>query len=278
MTSTTTDPNSANNTSTVTTPVRASADVQLTQTGPASVLAGGAVSYTIKVKNAGPDPAAAVAVSDTLPAGLTGATATTTAGTCTIASGQVTCALGTLASGATATVTVSSTLSSSTTATSISNTASATSSTDDPNAANNSATVVTTVTPSSVCTSAGTVYGTQDFIQYAGRTSHTVHVQVTADCERDRTTGRIVLKSGSVLVTVDGQVLINAGTSALTLVSITTSRDAVVKGTYAETSFTVTLHDGECSSQGGDSIRVQYGSLDTSTLSPKRADVRIEKG
>ena len=143
--------------------------------------------------------------------------------------------------------------------------------------ANNSATVVTTVTASSVCTSAGTVYGTQDYTQYAGRTSHAVHVQVTADCEWDRTTGRLVLKSGSVLVTVDGQVLINAGTSALTLVSITTSRDAIVKGSYAGTPFTVTLHDGECSTQGGDSIRVQYGSLDTSTLSPKRADVRIDK-
>ena len=80
VTSTTADPNAANNSAIVSTPVVASADVQVTQTGPASLLAGAALSYTITVKNAGPDPAAAVALTDTLQADMTGASATTTAG------------------------------------------------------------------------------------------------------------------------------------------------------------------------------------------------------
>jgi len=78
-------------------------------------------------------------------------------------------------------------------------------------------------------------------------------------------------------VTVDGQVLINAGQSNITLVSITGPRDAVIQGSYGGTQFTVTLHDGECSTRGGDSIRVQYGSFDTASMTPKRADVRIDK-
>ena len=70
--------------------------------------------------------------------------------------------------------------------------------------------------------------------------------------------------------------LINAAQSGITLVSIITSRDAIVRGTYSRTAFTVTLHDGDCSTTG-DSVRVQYGSLDTSTLTAKHGDVHIEK-
>ena len=274
VTSTTADPNAANNSATVSTPVVASADVQVTQTGPASLLAGAALTYTITVKNAGPDPAAAVALSDTLPADMTGASATTTAGSCTIASNHLSCSLGTLATGAAVTVTVTGTLSANTTATSISNTASATAATADPNAANNSATVVTSVTPSAVCTAVGSVEANQDFKQLSGRRSQTVHVEVNGDCDRDKKTGTIFLHHAHVLVTIDGHVLINAGQSDMTLVSIIGPNDAIMRGTYAGTAFTVTLHDGGCST-GKDSVRVQYGSFDTSTLTAKHGDVHI---
>lgn len=274
VTSSTTDPNTANNTSTATTLVRASADVQVTQTGPASVVAGAPLAYTITVKNAGPDPAASVALSDALPAALTGATATTTAGTCSIASGTLSCPLGTIASGGTVTVNVAGTISAGTTATSISNTASATSATDDPNPANNAATVVTAVTRQTVCSAAGNVYANQDFKQVVGRKSQTVHVETNADCDLDWKTGAINLHYGRLLVTVNGQVLINAGQSDITQVNFTSAHDAVIVGTYAGTTFTVTLHDGGCSS-GKDSVRVQYGSFDTATLTAKHGDVHI---
>jgi uncharacterized repeat protein (TIGR01451 family) len=275
VTSTTADANAANNSATVSTPVRASADLQLTQTGPVSVAAGGSLGYTITVKNAGPDAAAAVALSDTLPPGLTGASATTTAGSCAIATGQLSCLLGAIANGGTVTVTVAATLSAGTTATSISNTASVTSSTDDPNAANNSATVVTSVTQSPVCTAVGSVYANQDFKQTVGRKTQTVHVEATADCDRDWRTGRIVLHYASLLVTIDGRVLIDADQADMTQVSIIGPHDAIMRGTYAGTPFTVTLHDGNCAS-GNDSVRVQYGSLDTSTLTAKHGNVQID--
>ena len=274
VTSSTADPNTANNTSTATTPVVAAGDVQVTQTGPASVLAGGPLAYTITVRNAGPDPAAGVALSDALPAALTGATATTTAGTCSIASNLLSCPLGTLASGGTATVTVAGTVAAGTTATSISNTASATSSTTDPNTANNSATVVTTVTRQTVCSAAGSVQANQNFNQVIGRHSQIVHVNTNADCDLDRKTGAINLHHGKLVVTVNGQVLIDAGQSDITQVTFLSAHDAVIVGTYAGTQFTVTLHDGNCSTKN-DSVRVQYGSFDTSTLTAKHGEVHI---
>lgn len=53
----------------------AKADLVTTQTGPASVAAGGVVSYTITTVNRGAAPAARVIITDTLPAGLTNVTA-----------------------------------------------------------------------------------------------------------------------------------------------------------------------------------------------------------
>ena len=162
VTSDTVDPNPANNaTTTATTQIRAAADLRLAQTGTVSLLAGGPLGYTLTVTNAGPDAATNVVLSDLLPAGLTAPLVTTTAGTCTIASGALSCQLGTLAAGAVVTVTVNGTLSSTTAVTSISNTASVSSSTDDLNTANNSATVVTAVTPaSSGCEEGDGAHGT----------------------------------------------------------------------------------------------------------------------
>jgi uncharacterized repeat protein (TIGR01451 family) len=277
------DPNPANNTATATTPVRASADIGVAQSGPASVAAGGALAYTLTVTNAGPDAAAAVTLADTLPAGLSAPSATTTAGSCSIVSGTLSCALGTLASGGTITVTVAGTLAASTTATSISNTASASSSTDDPNTANNSATVVTSVTVTSLaqCPAVGSVSADEDFVQVVGHKTQTVHVEAYGDCDLDWRTGKIYLDHASVRVQIDCQsVLIDASQdsrhSDIARVAITGPHDAVITGTWKGTAFTVTLHDGGAPSKN-DTVRVQYGSFDTSTLSAKHADVHIDQ-
>src|SRR6478752_4926028 len=69
--------------------------------------AGGTFTYTIRVDNNGPFAATGIAFTDTLPAGSTFVSATTTQGTCNPpAGGVVNCALGTLAFLANATVTV----------------------------------------------------------------------------------------------------------------------------------------------------------------------------
>lgn len=55
----------------VTTAVVKTADLQLTKTGPAAVVAGSDISYTINVKNAGPGNVTAATITDNLPVGFT---------------------------------------------------------------------------------------------------------------------------------------------------------------------------------------------------------------
>ena len=92
------------------TTVNPAADLVLTLQGsPGSVHVGDTVTYLLTATNNGPSNAANVIVSDALPADLTsdGTAATSIAGvTPVISDGQVTASLGTLASGATATVTI----------------------------------------------------------------------------------------------------------------------------------------------------------------------------
>jgi uncharacterized repeat protein (TIGR01451 family) len=105
------------------------------------------LTYSIRVANAGPDAADAVMVDDPLPAGSTFASCTTTVGTCTGpapgASGTVTASLGTLALGASETVTI--VVNVTARAGTLVNTATATSSTPDPDPGNNTSTAVTTI-------------------------------------------------------------------------------------------------------------------------------------
>jgi uncharacterized repeat protein (TIGR01451 family) len=85
----------------------ASADLTVTVTdAPDPVPAGGSITYTIGVANAGPDIATATSLSFTLAAGTTFTSATPTVGTCSHAAGVVTCPLGDLANAATASVSV----------------------------------------------------------------------------------------------------------------------------------------------------------------------------
>jgi len=149
-TSTTTDPNLANNngsqaTSRVTTVVSGSADVVTTKTGPATVVPGGQVAYTITVRNAGPDAAVNVILTDTLPANVVFGSASA-GGTL---SGRIITwpTIPSLATGATLTYTV--TVTAPTTGT-FTNIAVSTSETADPDLGNNNGSttgrVITTVT------------------------------------------------------------------------------------------------------------------------------------
>ncbi|MEU5977928.1 DUF11 domain-containing protein [Streptomyces sp. NPDC047315] len=138
------DPNPDNNTSTTTTNVTPiEADLGIVKTGPASVDPGGQVTYELTVTNHGPDDSTGYTVSDTLPAGLSGAT-TSTPG-CSIGAGVLTCTGSGLADGASTTIEVTGTAAAG--ATSLVNTARVTGRDDDPNPDNNTSTITTTVTP-----------------------------------------------------------------------------------------------------------------------------------
>jgi uncharacterized repeat protein (TIGR01451 family) len=137
------DPNTANNSATVTGSVvnnNPNADLAVTVSGPTSASEGATVTYNITVTNAGPSAASGTTLTDTLPSILTFTSASASQGTFSAAGGVITFALGTIASGGSATATV--------TAQAIedgvaSNAVSVSSSSPDPNTANNSASAAT---------------------------------------------------------------------------------------------------------------------------------------
>jgi uncharacterized repeat protein (TIGR01451 family) len=123
----------------------APADLSITKSdNPDPVTEGSQLSYTIEVTNAGPDPATDVTVTDDLASSDFDLVSTTPSqGNCDVQGSQnITCNLGTLASGATATVTILVTTKKPGTVT---NTASVTTTESDPQSANNTVTETTTV-------------------------------------------------------------------------------------------------------------------------------------
>jgi uncharacterized repeat protein (TIGR01451 family) len=97
------------------------------------------VTYTLTVTNAGPAAATAVTVRDTLPSKLVYISSTASQGGCSVASGTVTCTLGTIASGGSATVTIVATANKF--KGSVTNTATVTTTAPDPVTSNNSSSV-----------------------------------------------------------------------------------------------------------------------------------------
>ena len=83
------------------------ADLSVVKTdSPDPATVGATLTYTIVVTNNGPSIATAVTVTDTLPANVAFVSASSTQGSCAQAAGIVNCALGSLANGASATVTI----------------------------------------------------------------------------------------------------------------------------------------------------------------------------
>ena len=150
VSSSTADPDMANNADGETTVVNAApaaaADLSVTKSSaPDPVRVGQELTYTVTVSNGGPNPAAGVVLTDPLPASVTFGSAAASQGSCS-GTATVSCQLGTLASGGSTTVVIKITP---TTDADLSNTATATASTADPNALNNSATESTVVSPPS---------------------------------------------------------------------------------------------------------------------------------
>ncbi|WP_374008342.1 Ig-like domain-containing protein [Leifsonia sp. LS-T14] len=113
--------------------VRPSADLQISKTGPATVLAGGSVTYAIQAANLGPGTADAVTVVDTLPAGFT-PTSVSAGGV--IGATTVSWDLGSLGPGALVPLSITGTVNAATGATLL-NVVAGTSRTPDPDPGNN---------------------------------------------------------------------------------------------------------------------------------------------
>jgi len=138
VSSATSDPNGGNSSGSAGAVVLApaSADLSVTKTtGATSVTPGQVITYSITVSNAGPSPATNVVVTDTLPPGLQYVLATPSQGSCN-GTTTVTCNMGTLNSGASATVALQVQVLA--TSGTITNSATAVAAESDPNSANNS--------------------------------------------------------------------------------------------------------------------------------------------
>ncbi|UCC84845.1 MAG: DUF11 domain-containing protein, partial [Gemmatimonadota bacterium] len=142
VSSTTIDPDSANNRSTLSTSVTEQADLNVTKTGPANVLAGDTVTFVITTANGGPSNATNVTVTDTLPSGVTFVSATN-GGVYTEPDSVVTWTIASLANGASQVDTLKVLAAATGT---LENFAAATSDTGDPDATNDTSSVSTSVT------------------------------------------------------------------------------------------------------------------------------------
>lgn len=108
--------------------------------------AGGDLTYTLTVRNEGPSAATSVVATDTLPAGATPGNPSAGQGSCTTSGQIIRCDLGSLAAGASTTITIPVVIDDSAMGTLI-NSVTVTAAEDDPNGANNVASESTAVTP-----------------------------------------------------------------------------------------------------------------------------------
>ena len=128
------DDHPGNNTATVTSRILPKvSDLSITKTGPSLAQSGNTITYSIVVSNSGPAADTNVTVNDPLPAGETLVSATPSQGSCI---GTVTCNLGTIASGGSATVAIVVRVTAACGAT-VTNTATVNGALPDPNPANN---------------------------------------------------------------------------------------------------------------------------------------------
>lgn len=234
----TADPTPANNTSTASSPiVPVSADLSVVKTSSATVAAGANVTYTTVIANNGPSAAASVSVTGSTPSGTT---FVSNSGACATA---FPCSLGTLASGASATITsvysVGAGLSG---GTALASTATVSSGNVDPNSANNTSTATPTVTVSSDVTAvmSGPVSVTNGNITYSISVNNTGPSTATAVTVTD------VLPAGVALVSATPSQGSCSGTATVTCalgtlapgsatVSLVVSVNAGFSGTVANT-------------------------------------------
>ncbi len=226
VSSTTSDPNSSNNSSSATTTVTASADLGIVKTGPATVVAGSNISYSLAVSNAGPSAAASLTMTDTLPVGVVFVSASGGGWSCSNAGVTVTCTRAALASGASApdiTIVVTAPQQ----AASLNNTASIASATADPNSANNSSSAPTTVTASA---DVSIVKSGPPTVTASGSVSYTFTVNNAGPSDAANVSVVDTLPAGVTFVsaTGGGWLCTNSGN-----VSVTCTRAALAAGATA---------------------------------------------
>jgi uncharacterized repeat protein (TIGR01451 family) len=181
------------------------ADLSVTKTDrPDPVASDAVLTYTVEVRNAGPDPAENVTLTDDLAGGLELLTAAATAGTCERRGGRVVCELRTIARGGSETATIQVRVKKR--KGTIENSASVSSDTADPDATNDSDTEETTIGAGTTCgRKTATVVGTPGNDDLAGTEGSDVIVADTGDDRVSAAGGKDVICGG------DGNDVLNGG-------------------------------------------------------------------
>ncbi len=232
-------------------PTPPTTDLAITKTGPATVTAGGSVTWTLVATNNGPDASSGFAVDDTVPTGYTNISANQG---CVVSGSAVTCAGEALADGASETITVTATAPS-TYGTCTTNTATVTADQTDPVSSNNSSSVQTctlgkiniakSASPGSY-TAAGQVI-TYSYLVTNGSTSTMTAVAVTDPM------------SGLSAIACPGTTLA-AGASETCTATYTTKAADVTAGTISNTgTATGTINGGQVTSTS--SLTIPYSAL-----------------
>jgi uncharacterized repeat protein (TIGR01451 family) len=243
-----------------------SADLSLTKTDSADPTPfGEPMFYTLTVENAGPDSAANVVVTDNLPAAFSFDSASASpSGSCAESSGVVTCDLGDIASGASATVTINGTPNGSG---AMSNTASVTSDAADPDPSNDSDTESTTVTPAAGVADLSVIILDSADPVAAGETL-TITLQVENDGPQDAINSVLVYDIPAGL-TIDS---VTGGSCNVTATQVICDLGTVLNGAMLEIEIEMTPmvpttleHHAEVSSDVEDDVP-QNNTFDESTV------------
>jgi uncharacterized repeat protein (TIGR01451 family) len=233
---TNTSPTSTSNTASMT--VNPAADLSVTAAlAGSAVVAGQVAGYTITAGNAGPNTATTVVLTATVPSGLTGVTATSTGGTCSVSGTKATCTYPALASAATRTMTVTGNVpSGETPGTSYTVGAAITSATYETNQSDNSASVSNSVNGSADLAVAMT------YSPAAPAGGDTITYTVTVRNDGPSTARTIVLSDPIPIGSTNAQATIPGGTCATTTTgTIECALASLASGATVVATITMTL-------------------------------------
>ena len=280
VTSAVNDPTSGNNSVGQDTAVVAGADLSVTKSdSPDPVLVGDPLAYTVTVANNGPAEATGVVLTDTLPADVTFGSASPTQGTCTEASGTVTCELGTIASGAGVTVTIAVTPKEAAGGTSIANTASATAQVSDPDVSNNSASQTTTVNTESEADLAVTKSDSPDPVLAGATLTYTLAVTNNGPADAPNVVLTDTLPANVTVSLIQGNCSPASGTVTCalgTIVSGASSTVAIIVTPSGAAGGTIITNTASVSSGLTDPIS-SNNSVSQSTTVNAQADLQVTK-
>ena len=229
-------------------------DISITKTGPATDIAGTAISYTLTASNAGPGTATSVVVTDSLPASISWMSDDCGAGPPT--GNNLTWSIGDLASGSATTCTINATIASTFLGTAT-NTAAIFSSSIDTNVANNTAAHETTITAQADLGITKT--DSPDPATPGNNLTYTITVTNQGPSEAQNVVVTDTLPSGATLISTSGCAEDPTGVPTCTLGSM-------AAGGSAQYTITVTVDNPNTVSSLTNSVTVTSDAFDTNTL------------